>query len=130
MIIKLKRYFNFGLCGKARLHLRKTHSNIFVTLTDLHNNVVICKSSGSSGIVGTKRRKKAPLALESIVQSLLPFFVKYRIVQLKIFLKMRVSSYYYTLMKELQYHGIVVNGIVVRRKIAFNGVRKRKLRRV
>lgn len=32
---------------------------------------------------------------------------------------MRVSSYYYTLMKELQYHGIVVNGIVVRRKIAF-----------
>lgn len=47
MIIKLKRYFNFGLCGKARLHLRKTHSNIFVTLTDLHNNVVICKSSGS-----------------------------------------------------------------------------------
>jgi len=34
---------------------------------------------------------------------------------------MRVSSYYYTLMKELQYHGIVVNGIVVRRKIAFMG---------
>lgn len=37
---------------------------------------------------------------------------------------MRVSSYYYTLMKELQYHGIVVNGIVVRRKIAFMELEK------
>lgn len=37
---------------------------------------------------------------------------------------MRVSSYYYTLMKELQYHGIVVNGIVVRRKIAFTVLEK------
>ena len=43
----------------------------------------------------------------------------YNILSIKIILKMRISSYYYTLLKELQYHGISVIGIVLRRKIAF-----------
>lgn len=48
MALKKKKYFNFGIGGgKARLHLNKTHSNVFLTLTDLSNNVVKCKTSGS-----------------------------------------------------------------------------------
>ncbi len=35
---------------------------------------------------------------------------------------MRISSYYYTLLKELQYHGISIIGVVLRRKIAFMGL--------
>lgn len=32
---------------------------------------------------------------------------------------MRVSSYYYTLLKELKYHGMSIVGVTIRRKIAF-----------
>lgn len=32
---------------------------------------------------------------------------------------MRINSYFYTLLKELQYHGIVIRGVVIRRKVAF-----------
>lgn len=45
-LVKIRRY-NFDRAGKAFLHLRKTHSNIFLTLTDLRFNVVQCKTSGS-----------------------------------------------------------------------------------
>lgn len=131
MALKKKVYFNFGIGGgKACIHLSKTHSNVFLTLTDLRNKVVKCKTSGNSGITGSKRRKKVPLAIESIVQALLPTLTLYNILYIKIILKMRISSYYYTLLKELQYHGISIIGVVLRRKIAFNGVRGRKLRRV
>jgi len=89
-----------------------------------------CVTSGSSGIIGNKRKKKAPTALESIVRNCLPVFERYRIKKVKLVLKTRISILYYTLLKELKFHGISIYGVVVRRKIAFNGTRKRKLRRV
>lgn len=47
--MKLKRYkhFKFGKLDKARIHLRRTFSNLFLTLTDLNHKVIICKTSGS-----------------------------------------------------------------------------------
>jgi ribosomal protein S11 len=41
------RKFTFARVGMARLHLRRSYSNIFLTLTDLKNKVVQCKTSGS-----------------------------------------------------------------------------------
>jgi len=32
----------------AKIYIKKTYTNIFITLTDMDNKVVICKTSGSS----------------------------------------------------------------------------------
>jgi len=132
MSLKIKKrilfFSKFG--GLARIYIRKTHSNIFVTITDLKDKVLKCVTSGSSGILGSKRKKKAPMALESIVRKCLPVFERYRIRKVKVVLKTRISVLFYTLLKELKFHGISLFGVTVRRKVAFNGVRKRKLRRV
>jgi ribosomal protein S11 len=131
-ILKNKRrilfFGKFG--GVARIYIRRTHSNIFVTITDLKDRILKCVTSGSSGITGNKRIKRAPTALESIVRKCLPVFDRYRIQRVKIVLKTRISILYYTLLKELRFHGVSIFGVLVRRKIAFNGVRKRKLRRI
>jgi len=132
MVLKSKKrilfFGKFG--GVGRIYMRRTHSNIFLTITDLKDKILKCVTSGSSGISGSKRIKKAPTALESIVRKCLPVFERYRITRVRIVLKTRISILYYTLLKELKFNGISIYGVIVRRKIAFNGVRKRKLRRV
>jgi ribosomal protein S11 len=131
MKLKKKTHFNLGVHEtSARLYLRKTYTNLIITLTDLDDKVIICKTSGSSGITGSKRRKRVPQAIEAIIKTLSNFFKLYKIQLIEIVLKMNIKSYLYYLLKELVYFGIVINGFVVRREIAFNGVRGRKLRRL
>ena len=43
---------------------------------------------------------------------------------------MRITQLFHLLLKELNYYGIEVPGFFFRRKVAFNGVRGRKLRRL
>jgi len=132
--VKIKDKFNFGIkkykFNMGRLYLRKSFSNIFLTFTDLSNKVIICKTSGNSGITGSKRRKRIPLALETIVKSLHRFFLLYQIKSIQIVLKMRKNSYFKTLLKLLSYYGISISGFSYRRILAFNGVKGRKLRRL
>jgi len=88
---KRKRHFFFGETGNhGCLYLRKSFSNIFVTFTDMNNKVVACKTSGNSGIVDTKRRKKNPQALEIIVKELMKVVKLYRIQFFSIIFKMRL----------------------------------------
>jgi len=65
--LKLRKYFfQFGK-GKdriAKLYLKRSYTNIFLTLTDWADKIIISKTSGNSGLKGSKRRKKVPLALE------------------------------------------------------------------
>jgi len=95
-IKKIKNKFYFGLKSlkKGRLYLRKSFSNIFLTFTDLKNKVVICKTSGNSGIIGSKRRKRIPMALESIFKSLYKVLQLYQIKCVEIILKMRKRSFF------------------------------------
>lgn len=82
--LKKKNIFDFGSSEHklACLYLRKTFSNIFVTLTDLRHRTIVCKTSGSSGIIGSKRRKRVPYALESIVKALVIYFKLYSITHI------------------------------------------------
>jgi ribosomal protein S11 len=43
---------------------------------------------------------------------------------------MRVNKFFYFLTKELAFYGITVVNFRIRRPVAFNGVRRRKLRRL
>lgn len=133
MKLKQKKHFFFGInktYNVARIFLKRSYTNIFVTLADLNNKVIICKTSGSSGITGSKRRKKAPQAVETILASLQPFLKLYKITKVELILKMRITQIFHLLVKELSYYSIEVLGFFFRRRIAFNGVRGRKLRRI
>ena len=115
----------------AKIYLRKTWSNIFLTLTDLKNRVIICKTSGNCKVSNSKRRKKIAMAIEKIIkhlydESLLLFNIK----NIEIILKMRVRSHLYTLIKRLKYYKINIISIISRKKIAHNGIRKKKIRRL
>ena len=50
MGVKLRRRNHFNLGDKqkvGRIYLRRSYTNIFLTLTDLDNKVIICKTSGN-----------------------------------------------------------------------------------
>lgn len=129
-IIKLKKKNNFVLPNyTGRIFLRATYSNVILTLTDLENKVIICRTSGSSGILGSKRKKCVPQVVEVIFKAILPYIRLYDLKNIEIVLKMRIKSYFYILLKELEHNSLSVCGYIIRRRVAFNGVRKRKLRR-
>ena len=54
-----KNHFFFGNLKLkiAKLYIRRSYTNVFITLCDLNNKVIICKSSGSSDNIKNKRRK-------------------------------------------------------------------------
>lgn len=115
----------------AKIYLRKTWSNIFLTLTDLEDKVIICKTSGNSNISHSKRRKKIAMAIEKIMKLLYDeTILLFNIRNITIILKMKVRSHLYTLIKRLKYYKINIVGIETKRRISHNGVRKKKVRRV
>ena len=126
--LKKKEIFNFhGSTG--RIFLKSTFSNLIITFTDMDNKVIICKTSGSAGIIGNKRRKRMPQAIETIMTAVIPYIKLYQVTNIEIVLKMKIKNYFYALLKELQYHDIFITSYIVRRRIAFNGQRGRKIRR-
>ena len=128
-----KLHFSFGNKDDrtAKIYLRKTWSNIFLTLTDLRDKVIICKTSGNCKISDSKRRKKIAMAIETIMKYLYDESISlFNIRNIVIILKMKVRSHLYTLIKRLKYYKINIVGIKTKRKVSHNGVRKRKIRRV
>lgn len=46
--LRKKNHFNLGLNQDVgRIYLRRTFTNILLTLTDLDNKVIVCKTSGN-----------------------------------------------------------------------------------
>jgi ribosomal protein S11 len=125
-----KEHFLFGFGGLAFLVFNKTHSNVFVTLTDYKMKVIICKTSGNCNVGSTKKKKNAAQAVESIVKELSYFLKLYNIKTLDIILRFRVTSHTLILVKELSALGINIRKFLQRLRIGHNGMRGRKLRRI
>jgi ribosomal protein S11 len=126
-----KKHFSLGAynsSGVIRILRRKT--NIFVILEDLNSKLIVCRSSGTAGIIGSKRRKRTPQALESIYNVLYPYLKVYDIRLVKLIINTRINSCYFTMLRLLAGSGIQVGRICVHRKVAFNGCKGRKLRRI
>jgi ribosomal protein S11 len=130
--IKKEKNFNLGLINKtANIHIKRTYTNIFITLTDLDNKVIICVTSGSAdNTITNRRRKKIALAVEKIVSTLNYFFKLYEIKYTNIILKMKVRAHVYTLLSKLVYYGLIILSISSRKLLAHNGVKGRRLRRL
>jgi ribosomal protein S11 len=130
MKLERKELFFLGNAEKsAKIHIKKSFSNIFITLTDLHDKVIICYSSGSSMEIVSKRQKSSPYAVESIVKKLLFYLRLYKIKSLQIILKLKVSSHVFFLIKELNFYGFTISSIFEKKCLPHNGVRSRKLPR-
>jgi ribosomal protein S11 len=130
---QFKKFF-FGLDLKnkiANIYIRRTYTNVFVTLTDMKNNVIICITSGSADKSLTNRRKKRiAQAVEQIVIAMNYFFKLYEIKSLHVILKMKVKAHVYTLISKVLGLGLSILSLSSRRLIAHNGVKGRRLRRL
>ena len=126
-----KKHFNLGKrrnLGVIRILRRKT--NIFIIFEDLDSKTIICRTSGSAGIIGSKRIKRVPQAVENIFKVLYPHLKLYRVKKVRIILNTRLNACFYIFLRLLETYGIRVRQCCVRRKIAFNGCKGRKVRRV
>ena len=129
-IFKNYNKFYFSKRGNlAKVYLKFTYSNIIISLTDYKDKLIACHTSGSSGVVGTRRRKTAPQAIEIIVKKLFPYFILFKIKTVELILRQRVNSATHYLIKELSYYGLRISALRRRTIIAHNGVRGRKIPR-
>jgi len=128
--VKTKKVFSqTGNTNICKIYVRLVFSNIFCTMTDMRDRVVICCSAGSSGVTGTKRRKIAPQALQYIMRKMYPYMSKYGVRKVELVLVNRVSKIAYHLAKEIAHYGLLVSFVTEKLVLAHNGVRPRKLRR-
>jgi ribosomal protein S11 len=110
----------------ANVIFRRTRTNLFITLTDLHNKVVICFSSGSSNVGSSKKKKVSPYAVQPIVSNLINYLRVYRIRNVILVLSTYSRSHVALLTRELFRYGIRVRFIVNRVIRPHNGVKKPK----
>jgi ribosomal protein S11 len=127
--LKSPKDFSFLKSSYPKVFLKTTFTNVMISLTDEHNKLIACHTSGSSGVVGTSRRKKAPQAVQTIIKKLYPYFVQKNINNVELVLTRRVTQATHYLIRELAYLGIKVAMFRRRRICAHNGVRRRNLPR-
>lgn len=127
-----KFYFrvDFNDLNTAKICVRRSFSNLFLTLMDSRGQVIICKTSGSCGFTGSKRKKTIKYNIEVLFKEVYEYIKVYRIQQVIIVLRTRVNAYYYTLAQELSYVGIRIGAVYFNRRLPHNGMRGRKLRRI
>ena len=128
--IKKKYKFFFSKNRLAYLVFNRSFSNIFITLLDLNFKVIKCISSGICDVGSQKKIKKAAQTVENIIETFLNIFELYNIKLFNIILKVKFSGHVVLLVKELTDRGFFIKRFINRIKIAHNGMRGKKLRRV
>ena len=131
MLYKLSKIKNFiiNTSQPANIYIRRRYTNIFVTLTDFNHKVIVCKSAGSAGIKGNKRRKTTPQTVESIVVSLNYFFKRYNIKNIKLILKSKISFHMFSLIRYLSFFNVNITDIECSFRLAQGHSKKRLARR-
>jgi ribosomal protein S11 len=128
--LKIKKFFLGENNNIAKIYIKKTYTNIFITLCDLKNKVIICKTSGSSDKIYNKRKKRIAQAVEKIIFKMKKFFKMYEIKYIYLILKMKVKAHVFTLLSKLHSYGIKILSIKSKKILAHNGVKGRTLRRL
>lgn len=114
----------------AKIYIKRSYTNIFITLCDLNNKVIICKSSGSVLDTKNKRKKKIAQTVEKIILILKKTIKLYNINSIFLILKMKIKSHIYTLINKIKYYGVNILNISSKKSIAHNGVKSRNIRRL
>jgi hypothetical protein len=80
----LNSKFHFGSKSKSKrivyLHVHKSYSNFFMTLTDCRARVITCITAAKIlGKLERRRRRKAPQTIENMIAGLDKYFTLYNI---------------------------------------------------
>lgn len=125
-----KYVFKFGqdlLKPLAYIQVKKSHSNLFMTLTDCTGHVIIVKTAAIVlGKLERRRRRKAPQTIENMITSFDDFFMKYNILRLKIVLRIRPGQYLNNIVKSLKARNISIRAVYTRRRLPFSFTRGRR----
>lgn len=119
--------FFFGHVRNKRfafVFLRKTPTNLVVTLTDLHCKVIFCCSAGSLG--GDKKFRRSPYVMEPLFKKMLDYLRFHKILFLKLILRMRANGQVFSFLNECAFRGIAVSRILERYNLPHNGIRARR----
>jgi len=127
--LKEKPFFRSNKENGAYLYLNIKYSNIFITLCDKKKRVIICKTAGMTAVNNRRKPKVAPQAIENIVRSLKTYFEFYKIVCVRVILKVKPSAHLYILVKELTLMDINILSFTVSCRVPHNGMRGRKMKR-
>jgi ribosomal protein S11 len=124
------RFFFKSIHGlKMRLFFRKTFTNIFITLADLHNRVVFSLSAGMCSEKNNRRNKVAPFIIEAMALKLIQILRSFKIVALAIIMRSSLRSHLRILISKLSKFNYKITAINDRRIVAHNGVRGRAIKR-
>jgi ribosomal protein S11 len=123
-----KPYFFFSDRHIARIFFKKSHSNFYLTLTDLRYKVIMCYSAGSV-VLGTRRKILSKFSVETLIQKMLPYFRLYKINSFDIIVKSLAAGHIYTLANVLKAKGFGILSIKDRVPIPHNGIRGEKIPR-
>lgn len=124
---KILGNFFFGRMPDKRfafVFLRKTPTNLVVTLTDLRYKVIFSCSAGAFG--GDKKFRRSPYVMEPLFKEMLSSLRFHKILFLKLILRMRVNGQVFSFLNECASRGIAVSRITERYNLPHNGVRARK----
>lgn len=130
-IVNEHRYkFDFGkdpILKRACLQIRKTHSNLFMTLTDCSGCAIVTKTAAMVlGKLERRRRRKAPQTIENMITSFEKHFSFHKIDCLIIILRIRPGQYINNIIKSLKSRNILIRAIFTRRKLPFSFTRGRR----
>lgn len=127
---KVKYKFFFGKHinkQRAYLNIRKTHSNLFMTLTDCRGRVVTSKTAAMViGKLESRRRRKAPQTIEYMIASLDSYFTLYNLWGIKIVLHIRPGQYITSLSESFLSRKLYILSIFNRRRLPFSFTRGRR----
>jgi ribosomal protein S11 len=126
-LIKQSHFF-FSNRQIARIFFKKSHSNFYLTFTDLKYKVIMSYSAGSV-ILGTRRKILSKYSMETLVQKMLPYFHLYKIVAFVIIVKSLSAGHIYTLSNALKTYGFSVISVKDRVPIPHNGIRGQRVPR-
>jgi ribosomal protein S11 len=131
-LLQKKDHFFFGSEQhiKAKLVFMRRHSNFFLTLLDMSDKVISCKTSGCHSFCLNKKRKTSLQAVESVCSLLLPFLKMYNISAVGLVFRNLDEDICYRLFDYLLSKGIKVTELTFLMRNAHNGVRGRKIRRI
>lgn len=127
--INFNETFSFP-SGIGRIYLKYTRSNIFITLTDFDGRLVLCRSSGSAGLLGKRSKKTTYHAILPIIRSMAEHFKVYKITGVLLYIRVLPTTHERFLIVALARLGVTIKEIVDQIAVPHNGMRSRKVRRV
>lgn len=126
------RNFVFRKNKRARscmLLIRRSYTNLFLTLTDLNCKVISTVSTGQCSDNNNKRIKGSPITLELMVAKVRKILRKIKVRCVELVIRSKVRAQLKSIQRLLQNYGFRITKIKDRRIAAHNGMRGRNIRR-